>query len=250
MRFAFCCLLALVLSFSPSRSRAEDFLKPTPKFLLQAALRFGALDINNDVVIDDYAKIAECDLYQAFGKNDFKWQKIRAGLRAKIKDEIVTYPSAFYVYGLVNLDRYDFDNKIFRLDNQGKFSAVNALNLGRIDAKTCDAMLKVIPVTYTAALDSQVRLPGFTMDEADADALLSRMEKDNNTARQIMAKFNVRVIYVQKAPINFALIDQWHDDSTYVGKVRNVRMEVRLDSIEFFEDKEMTKRIYVYQPQN
>jgi hypothetical protein len=240
--------LVLLLLVNPGCARAEDFIKPTRLSLLQTMFRFGALDINNDVVVDDYARIAECDLYAAFHNDDFRWQKIRAGLRAKIRDDVVTYPTSYYVYGTVHLDRYDFDNKLFKLSNENRISGVNSFKLGSSYDRSCDATIKMLPHNYIAVLESQLNLPGFIMDEADANALLTRMNNVKNTDRLIMARFNLRVVFIDKAPLDFTKMDLWYTRDGWVGKVQDILMDSRLDSVEFYEDPDMTKRIYVYHP--
>lgn len=241
-------ILVLSILVSPVCVRAEEFIKPTRLSLIQTMFRFGALDINNDLVVDDYARIAECDLYSAFHNDDFRWQKIRAGLRAKIRDEVVTYPTSYYVSGLVHLDRYDFDNKLFKLSVENRVSGVNSFLLGSSNDHPCDSTVKMLPRTYKAVLETQLNLPGFIMDESDANALLSRMNAVGNISRQVMARFNIRVVYIEKAPVDFGKIDEWYNTYSWVGKISDLLMDSRLDSVEFFEDANMTKRIYVFRP--
>lgn len=241
-------ILGLLLLVNPAHLRAEEFMKPTLLSLMQTMFRFGALDVNNDVVVDDYAKVAECDLYTAFHMDDFRWQKIRAGLRSKIRDEVVTYPTNYYVSGYMHLDRYDFENKLFKLSSDEVRSGFNSFTLGDSYDSICGSKLKILPPTYFAVLESQIHVPGFVMDEADADALLSRMNETGNVDRQVMARFNLRVVFIDKAPVDYSKMDDWYKGSVWVGKVRELHMNSRLESIEFFEDKSMTKRIYVYHP--
>lgn len=255
MKKIVCILLtAFVFQAQPSVSadlyNADEFIAPTATNMLQTALRFGALDINNNIMIDDYAKIAECDLFKAFNNDEFKWQKIRAGLREKIKSEVITYPTSFFINGFVSLDRYDFDNKLFKLGGADRISSVNALPLTSMPGNVCGQSLKALPKRFVAVLDKQVHVPGFVMDEADANALLERMKQAGNPERQIMAKFNIRIMHIDRVRIDYSQVDVWNDTGTYIGKDAEMRLYARLDSLEFFEDKEMAKRIYIYRPAN
>lgn len=238
----------LLLAGSPPL-HAEEFIRPTPLALVQTMFRFGALDINNDVVIDDYAKIAECDLYATFRADDFRWQKIRAGLRSKIRDEVVTYPTNYFIIGKAFLDPYDFKNKTFKLSTEYEYTDMfNSFVLKDNLDSACDTSMKMLPYAYYAVLETQIRLPGFVMDETDASALLARMQAVGNTTRKVVARFNLSVLYIDKVPINYGLMQHWYKGFHWVGKIKELRMYSRLESIEFFEDKEMTKRIYVYNP--
>ncbi|MEJ0062826.1 MAG: DUF4852 domain-containing protein [Alphaproteobacteria bacterium] len=241
-------IMVLALSW-PLAASAGEFLEPTLPRMLQAMLRFGALDLDTDVVIDDYAKIAECDLYTTFGGDDFKWHKIRDGLRAKIKEELVTYPTNFYAKGLISLDRYDFNNKIFRLAlGQGGIRGVNSFLLVEAPRTVCGTTIKMLPMNYEAVVDAQINIPGFVMDEADASALLARLTQNGNVDRQIMAKFNLRLVYIDRIPIDYSLADKWYDKTSRVSRISDLKIDAKLESVEFFEDKAMTKRIYVYKP--
>lgn len=227
---------------------ADEYLVPTETTLLQTLLRFGALDINNDVFIDDYAKILECDLFSVFRDDDFKWNKIREGLRTKIRNESITYPSNYVVKGLISLDRYDFNNKTFKINPNSPLLGVNAFRLMSMNTKYCDAVVKAIPLEYTAAIEARINIPGFIMSESDAQALLDRLNSSGNRSRQIMAKFNIKIIGVSKVKIDTTDLAKWYDKISYVGKKRDIVMEAKLDSVEFFEEPEMKRRIFVYKP--
>lgn len=245
LRFLF---LVFILAQS-STALADEYIAPTETSLIQTLLRFGALDINNDVIIDDYAKIVECDLFSVFRDDDFKWNKIRAGLRNKIRNESVTYPSNYIVKGYISLDRYDFETKTFRINTAAPILGVNAFRLMDLHTSYCSsAFIKAIPTHYTATIESRVNIPGFIMSESDAQALLGRLMKDGNNNRQILAKFNLRITEVPKVKVDYGLMDQWYNKQSYVGKSHDISMVAKLDSIEFFEDDAMKRRLFVYRP--
>lgn len=241
-------MLALALMHSVAAQAADEYLKPTPVALIQTLLRFGALDINNDVIIDDYGKVVECDLFGVFREDDFKWNKIREGLRSKIRNEAVTYPSTYTIRGYVKLDRYDFDTRMFKLNADSPILGVNAFRLMDIPQKSCNENLKVVPMQYVAVIENRVNIPGFIMSESDAEALLGRLFKENNHTRQIIAKFNLRVVDVPKVKIDFSQISAWYDKTRFVGKSQSINLVAKLDSIEFFEDEAMKRRLFVYRP--
>jgi hypothetical protein len=244
-------LLAVLFFFclgSSSQAIADDYVIPTETTLIQTLLRFGALDINNDVIIDDYAKIVECDLFSTFKQDDFKWNKIREGLRNKIRSEAVTYPANFYVKGYISLDRYDFNTRTFRISPSAPLIGVNAFRLMDSQGNQCNAFVKALPTSYVASLEGRISIPGFIMSEGDAQSLLARLNRSGNTTRQIVAKSHLKITGVPKVSIDFANINLWYDATTYVGKRRQIIMDAKLDSVEFYEDQEMRRRIFVYRP--
>ncbi len=243
------CLLICLCAFQPVTAQAADeYIQPTEIALLQTLLRFDALDLSNDIIIDDYAKTAECDLFSVFREDDFKWNKIREGLRSKIRSETVTYPTSYVVKGYVRLDRYDFDTKTFKLASDSPMLGINAFRLMDAYDRRCGKMVKVLPQIYVAVIENRVSIPGFIMSESDAQAMLSRLHKDGNGERQIMAKFNLRIIDVPKVRIDYTNVSNWYDENAFVGKSNVINMQAKLDSIEFYEDEAMKRRFFVYRP--
>jgi hypothetical protein len=248
MRSVLALVIMLSALLSPLARAADEYHQINQQLIIQTLLRFGALDINNDVIIDDYAKIVECDLFSVFREDDFKWNKIREGLRSKIRNEAVTYPSTYTVRGYVKLDRYDFDTKMFRINSNSPILGINAFRLLEMPMNACNESLKVVPMRYVAVIENRINIPGFIMSESDAEALLGRLLKENNRSRQILTKFNLRILDVPKAKIDFSLISVWYDRTKYVGKTQIINMPSKLDSIEFFEDEAMKRRLFVYRP--
>ena len=111
--------------------------------------------------------------------------------------------------------------------------------------------MKYIPRTYRAVLSSPLYLEGLPLTDKDAQDLLARMEKDENLGRIIYARFNLRTVYVE--PLRkTAGKDAGGADDVYIQSKApdksTARLDVQLDSIGFYEDPQMTKLIYLYQP--
>lgn len=248
MRRVLCLLIALSI-FQTSLARAADeYIQPTEIALMQTLIRFDALDLANDIIIDDYAKTAECDLFSVFREDDFKWNKIREGLRSKIKSETVTYPTSYVVKGYVKLDRYDFETKTFKLATDSPVLGINAFRLLDAFDRRCGKVVKVLPQIYVAVIENRVSIPGFIMSESDAQAMLNRLQRDGNGARQILAKFNLRIVDVPKVKLDYSNVSSWYEDNFFVGKSNVINMPAKLDAVEFYEDEAMKRRFFVYRP--
>lgn len=241
-------VIAICIMLLAGSAWAEQYIIPSDRAILQTMLRFGALDINTDVVIDDYAKLAECDLYTVFHENEFKWDKIRKGLRNKIRQEASTYPTNYMIKGFVSLDRYDFKNKIFLMSEGSSILNVNAFKIMVFNNSYCQKPLKVLPRDYLATIDTRINIPGFIMSEADAQAMLDRFNKANNKARQIVVKFNIQIIDVPLVRIDRSNVAAQYDPKTFVGLSPNIVLSAKLNSVEFYEEPEMKRRISIYIP--
>src|ERR1700685_2832792 len=106
----FCLLLCLA-----APARAEDYIAPTWPDLLHTMIRFNALDLSQDNrLLDEYAAITDCDIYQYYSRDDFKWNQMRTTIRKSIEMSRSTFPSRYYFDVKVQLGRYDFADKLYR----------------------------------------------------------------------------------------------------------------------------------------
>jgi len=238
--------------FNTQQFRAQEYVSPTWPSLLRTMIRFGAIDITSDpFLLDEYAVATECELYEAFYPNDFKWQQVRRALKESIQKNVATYPVAYYHTSKVQLGRYDFDQKLFRFTKKTTLKGVNAIYVYAVSGLGCGvAETKFLPRSFRAVLSSVLYLEGLPLPERDARALVARMEEDGNKDRIIYVRFNVHIVYIEpfmkiEDPADSANV-HYSQPSSHVSK--EVRLDARLDSIVFYEDKKMTKSIYTYAP--
>lgn len=229
-------LLAACIALPAQAS--DEYAPATPTTIMQVLIRFGALNPADDRVIDEYGKFKECELYQAFHDNDFKWEKIRSGLRKEIEKNLARFPTGFFVRGRLYLDRYDFDRKMYKLGIDTGIQNVNILNLARVEFNDCgDPASRFVPRAFQAALDRPVTVEGLYIPEEEAKALLARMTEAGNLTREIWVRFNMHVTFVEQLNMDDKMLQ------------KNLsRMDARLENIEFYEDKDMTKLIYTFEP--
>jgi len=221
--------------------------------MLKTMVRFNALDITDKNILDEYAIITECDLYTAFYKNDFKWNQVRQAILKSVKNGVALFPTSYYFDTTVKLDRYDFENKIFLFAKSTSLNNINAFSLYSVKGDVCgSSAIKYVPKEYKAVLDAPVVLNGLALSEKDAKELLKRMEKDKNTERAIFARFNVSIVYIDalRKSITTSKGDspskiQYEQTGKGTSKT-SVRMDARLDSIQFYADPEMTQLIFQY----
>jgi hypothetical protein len=80
---------------APAAAPVDAYPMPTWASLLQTMIRFNALDMSEDMLLDEYAIVTQCDLYQAYYKNDFKWQEVRTALRKSIEQHKDEFPTQY-----------------------------------------------------------------------------------------------------------------------------------------------------------
>lgn len=238
----FCCLFAFP-------ALAEDYAKPTWPNLLQTLVRFNAINIDDDNVLDEYGAVTECDLYKADYRDDFKWNKVRTALRDDIRQKITTFPTSYSYRAELQLDRYDFQEKLFRLTAKTTLQNINALSIYKVVGNPCEGVsIKLLPSAFRVVLDMPLFFEGIPLGQKDAEALLQQMKDDKNSDRIVSAIFNMRIVYIE--PMHMAKGSD--ASSIYVqgsgSDDRSVRLDARLDSVEFYEDAALTKLIYRLQP--
>jgi len=240
------CLLLLASPAFASDTDSGEWASPTLTNLVHTLFRYGALDLNDDRIIDDYAKITECELVIKFYHNDFKWNKVRAAVRQSMHMNMKTYPSAFYYVTRVQLGRYDFKGHMFLFDEGTKLQGVNSFQLTDQRVPCGRENLTVIPTDYHLIIDVPVTLLGLPLSEKDAEALLDRMDLNDDKDRVIYAQFNLRVVHI--APMHKVMGSDQKIYYTQQLMANNLSMRInaQLDTIEFFEDKDRTHLIYTY----
>lgn len=240
----FCLLLVWVFP-----AHAEDYAKPDWTNLLRTLVRFNALNINDDTTLDEYAAVSECDLYKVLYKDDFKWNKVRAAIRESIGQNLSTFPTSYAYQTELQLDRYDFQDKLFRLTAKTTLHNVNTFRIYKVEGESCDNVkTKLIPTAFRAVLDTPVFFDGLPLSQPDAEALLQQMKLDKNSDRVVNAVFKMRVIYIAPTHLSHVPGDSRGYTQNGNDEERTIRLDVRLDSIEFYEDKALTRLIYKLQP--
>ncbi|MDE1901222.1 MAG: DUF4852 domain-containing protein [Alphaproteobacteria bacterium] len=238
--------LFVVLLLLPAVARADDYAKPDWPSLTRTMVRFNAIDLSDPAILDEYAIVTECDLYKAFYSNDFKWQQVRQAVLQAARNDIATFPTAYYYDTKLQLDRYDFGANLFRFTDKSTIRNVNAFTIYSVAGTGCGgAHIKILPRTFRVVIGVPVTMDGIPLGEKDAQTLLGNMDKDGNISRIVYARFNLRITYIdpmRKMPGGQGEADIYHQSNAPDNE--SVRLDAHLDSIDFYEDPQMQKLIY------
>lgn len=229
----------------------EDYADITLANLARTLVRFSAYNLADPALMDEYAVVTECELYQAMYSDDFKWNKVRKAIRDSVRLNIATFPVSYRFDLPVQLERYDFNAKAFRFIAGTKLNNVNTFTIFSQQSACDRTPLKVLSHTFRVVLASPVFLENLPMPEKEAANLLKQMEVDGNGDRIIHAAFNLRIVYID--PLRKVTQGVMEDMTTEYHQsdlkdTRTIRLDARLDSIDFYEDKERLHLIYHYEP--
>jgi len=251
--FRFMILLAALL-FLARPVAAETYEKPALHNIIKSLIRFGAIDIYDNDSLDIIARTNECAIYKTYYPDAFAWEKVRGKLREKIRNEVVYYPTGYRFDKRLQLDRYDFENKIFPFSNMEHQNKVNTFTMDTERQDFCqETDLKGFPISYKLVLDKFVVLDGLRISEEEGKALAERMKANHNPSLIVYASFNIRVMYIA-ALATASEIRASKNPLLQTAKIRQsvqfdtVQLDSHLDSIDYYEDEARTRLIYTYRP--
>lgn len=255
-------LLALVflgaLTALPYQARAEgEYVKPSLANFFKTLVRFGAVDIRSEKMLDVYARVVECKIYKKYYGNDFEWVKIRKAIKESIKNDIGSFPMAYYFDSVLQLGRYDFKNGFYRFTDKTAQTRSNVFTIRAHDEERCTEERTFFPpLTYQFILDTPLKMLGLPLTADEGRLLLERMEQAKNNDRLIYVRFNFRVAYIaaltsgenEKYSYEQANQKRLGPLVTQTAWDGIVSIDARIDSIDYYEDEAHTKLIYTYLP--
>lgn len=112
LKFFTTLLLILALPAS-AEEKSYIYEKPTMETLSQLYWSLGKFDTGDDEAIDNYLKINECDIYNAFIHDEFEWVNIRQSTRDYIAKNKKKFPVRFALVQPLRLKDYDLQTHEF-----------------------------------------------------------------------------------------------------------------------------------------
>lgn len=103
--------LGLVLFSAPAMAQddAQYIYEPiTIEKLSQFYWTINKMDINNDLQIDNFLRVNECDIYNDYYHNEFEWKRVRESGRTFIGQHKPSFPTRFEFMQPIRLTDYDF----------------------------------------------------------------------------------------------------------------------------------------------
>ena len=107
----------------------DSYVAPEYSNLAKAYWSIGKFNLNNDAAIDNFLRITECDLYNAYYHNEFEWGKIREMTRQSIQANMHKFPTQFEVMQPVYIGDYDIDKGEFAVDPESLMSSVRKIDV-------------------------------------------------------------------------------------------------------------------------
>lgn len=216
---------------------AGMYVEPTVQNISKLYWKKGALIESNDVAIDNFLLINECDMYKKFYKDDFEWQRIREAGREMIKKNKADFSNKFKMIVPIDLGRYDMMRKGFPLINKTAFKDLRRVEIGGNSNQrpVCDKehIIEYYPRNLILILNKPFTYEFLHLDEHVAQAFIVRQKYNEVRRPKELANKHFDRLAFARIRITF---------SEYQGETRgrdNFPLGImfgKLDGIDIFED--------------
>jgi len=209
----------------------------------KAVLKFGAVSFDDPRMVDDYARIAHCDLARRYLANEFEWSKIRAGIVKSVELEKSGYPYRFVYTDQIRLGNYDFARNGYPFSAETPLKGIGNIVIkgGAENACIDRSGLQHFPTEYRIIFSKPITLDALVMPQKDGERLLARMKTRHNDKRVVYLRFNFEVRAIQMSDV---VSDPYFSSGSVMANI-----SARLHSIDFFEDRDEKMPIASWTPQ-
>ena len=216
---------------------AGMYVEPTVQNISKLYWKKGALSENNDLAVDNFLMINECDMYKKFYRDDFEWERIREAGRDMIKNNKDEFSNKFKMIVPIDLGRYDMMRKGFPLINRTAFKDLRRVEIGGNSnlRPVCDRehIIEYYPRNLILILNKPFTYEFLELDEHIAQAFIIRQKYSKVKRPKELANKHFDRLAFARVRITF---------SEYQGETRgrdNFPLGVmfgKLDGIDIFED--------------
>ncbi|MGZ9097860.1 MAG: DUF4852 domain-containing protein [Micavibrio sp.] len=219
---------------------------PTFKNLSKLYWALAMFDLGDDVAIDNYLMINECDLYRKYFSSDFEFESLRAATKETIVKNMASFPVKFEIMIPVGLDRYDTGTEKFKLDPRSHFIGSKRLEVyvNDVGAFVCGKNRSDIP-GYPKNFILTLSRP-FTLTEVPVPPELAQfyIEESQKLAQKYSYRYTIskhgRVAYVRlKVTMN-----QFRGYSKQTGQAPMADIFGTIDGFDLYADRDKTLLLY------
>lgn len=228
---------------SPAEVKAQErafrprpgYMPNGPQSVARILLRQNRIDLKDRQALRELAQVFACEELKAAGRDDFAVRALETRLQGQFDAERRNYPMRIVMHDPVQIDSYDFERKGFTLRQPIK----NLGTIGLFDSAPRMLCIKdsmtALPMSAEGLLEVPLTVETIPMAEADAQALLQRLEAAGTPRRLTMA-------------MSFTTISS-ELSAEERGDTKKASLLLRLEHIDFFEDYWGEKLIFTFPPE-
>jgi hypothetical protein len=225
------------------------YQRPTIAKLSQLYWALGKFQLDNDISVDNYLRINECDIYKDYHHNEFEWKNIRESGRKFLADNKKKFSLRFEYVQPLRFSEYDMQKKEFNVWDQYIVDGARSFEILAKDINdgSCGSGDRDIP-GYPRGLNIELSRP-FTLKSVPVPEELARkyiltksdffksLKPEQQTQDAMYASRDAYVVMQVKI---FAYNDDFKTRENYLlSKVLAV-----LESYEVYADRDLNQLIY------
>ncbi len=212
----------------------NGYANPSFKNLSKTITMLSGVNILDNAVIDDYARIIYCDLYKQEFLDDFSWVKVRRAIREDVQNANNSFHRYYQVVGEVNLERYNFEEGYFPLTKESMLDKVGSMYIYEqvYNVPSCGHVghLKSYAYFYSVNIDKPMTVKSIYLSRDKSVQLVDYLEEKNNLDRTIYIRFRIK-------------LDKVIDIDGGEDVRKKALLSGSVEAVDFFADQELTMHI-------
>ena len=225
------------------------YYPPTLANFAKTYWRFMKFHTNDDVAIDNFMRISECDLYNEYKHNEFEWSGIREATRNFLEENKKKFPAHYQMVQPVSLGDYDFDRKGFNIVPEHAIEGLKRFEIvsDEFRGEVCGEKKPIpgYPKTIALELTRPLIFDFFELEEGVAKEIITqKMELYEKLPpeRKIRGYYlEAREVYLNAKVKIFAYKP---GDVKLRQGYTTAKMLGILERVEVYEDRNLTKLLY------
>lgn len=235
---------------SPLAFDENRYVDPTYPNLAHLYWALSILDLNQNILIDNFMAITECNMYKSYYNNDIEWKEIREATRAYLRNNYKVFPTHFKITIPLFLGRYNAEEEYFEVDKDASIidSVRNIETVYNTKPLTCGISrnLEGYPKNLVLYLNRPFSLSRLPVEKELARLFLDEVSHKgaqkvlSSSGRLLGAGDSVRTAYLQ---FMFRVHSYKGNINTVGGQTKAV-VYAQIDHIKVFADYEGEKLLY------
>lgn len=230
-------------------SAMHDYKQATIKNLSKLYWALGRLDIKDDLSVDNYMLINECDIYKNYYQNEFEWNSIRQFARDHIQQNLEKFPIRFEFIQPLRLGEYSFEKQGFLVDKEYEIDGIRRFEIQALDFydMVCgyDGKISGYPKGLLIELSRPVFFEILPMKPEEANEYINEktieFKKLATRAQKDSKVYNFRDIYLV---LKVKFFSTAGDSVSKVDRKLYAKVLGALESIEIYDDLERKKLLF------
>ena len=194
---------AQTLSLTDKNGQEITYTEANTLSLAETAIMLDAVDIDTEEVLEAYARMQYCEIFQDYFENDFEWKKISEAIKDDFYKKVQTnqVSTRYYIRSGMAVDRYDFEKNIFPVLRDFQLHRVGDMEVhDSLQEQYCGKQSGhlAIPTFYNMKIQDALNIQSITPISDEATERLGAIPLNRHNQRIVTAVFFFNVIGIEE----------------------------------------------------